>query len=103
MTIFFNTFQMNQRKKSEKKNCLNIFLRDNFSFFLESVETYPLKHLLPFPVHPSVFFLLYLPKLPCHFYLVVIEQQQQFGQRLILFLKARILGRPQSTALLMVP
>ena len=32
-----------------------------------------------FPCAPDRIFLLYLPRLPCHLHLVVIEQQQQSG------------------------
>ena len=34
---------------------------------------------LTFPRAPYRIFLLYLPRLPCHFHIVVIEQQQQLG------------------------
>ena len=33
-------------------------------------------HILPSPVHPTGFFL-FLPWLPCHFYLVIEQQQQR--------------------------
>ena len=55
------------------------------SYFLCTLLLFP-HHFLPSPVHPTGFsFCLFLPWLPCDFYLVVIEWQQHISFFILFF------------------
>ena len=61
-------------QKSVNRIC-KLKYKQFLSYLLSTLFLFPF-HLF-FPGAPNRIFLLFLPWLPCHFYLVVIEQQQQ--------------------------